>query len=626
MGKNRNQLGARSAETRLFLLDSALSACLALFLTAVSTWENPWIDGSLLVMWALTPQAVARFFRSRPWPKSAAGSFLRCLALVGFAIAVGVTGWQFISASIDLNVGIGLEVTIILLTSWASGFFLFQVQTYRLHDALSFGALSIGLVDGRPDGLLWGVFFVVCFFSAAPIRHQLFDIHAYTARPRLNLRHGGPLIVGTLIFALLVFVGGEAGTRTLLGEQGSGWGEMRTPTDTSREIGWNSILNLSELGRAKKSAEPLFAIKVIDGRTNSAIRPPENKKKNRTLHWRMQVLDQVLNDGSSWRASKKEFRAIINAKTVRYKPSRNYNESARFEVERLSPFNSLVPHIYRTTQVTLLESETPNVSLGRNRRGELAAFGGSRAAAVEGDRFLIGMSKEPFTWGMGDDSDTPNDMHLELPSEEDLGFDIRAEADRVFGVARSLSNKVRHLENYYRESFTYDTETTWAERRRRGDTLLKHFLLDLKVGDCSYFATSACLLLRAAGIPARLAHGFLGMDWDEERNSYVIYEGSAHVWVEYYRPEKGWFWFDGTEFVDSRNVRDAANSDTQDSGSLRNPKDEPKTKNKGILGRLFGNVTDEYNQSRLLMLLIGSIGVIFFLAFLKRPRIAPRRS
>ncbi len=65
------------------------------------------------------------------------------------------------------------------------------------------------------------------------------------------------------------------------------------------------------------------------------------------------------------------------------------------------------------------------------------------------------------------------------------------------------------------------------------------FLEDAEYGYCTHFATAEVMLLRACGIPARLASGFLGNirasdSWTANKDS------NAHAWVEVFDVRLGW--------------------------------------------------------------------------------------
>ena len=69
---------------------------------------------------------------------------------------------------------------------------------------------------------------------------------------------------------------------------------------------------------------------------------------------------------------------------------------------------------------------------------------------------------------------------------------------------------------------------------------LVEFLAAKRRGNCEFFASSCALLLRLAGVPARLVGGYLGGEHNGIGGYYVVTEERAHVWVEAYLEGKGW--------------------------------------------------------------------------------------
>ncbi|MBI2353517.1 MAG: DUF3488 domain-containing protein [Deltaproteobacteria bacterium] len=69
---------------------------------------------------------------------------------------------------------------------------------------------------------------------------------------------------------------------------------------------------------------------------------------------------------------------------------------------------------------------------------------------------------------------------------------------------------------------------------------LEQFLFEKKQGHCEFFASAFALLLRGAGVPARLVGGYLGGEYNELGGYYLISEDMAHVWVEAYIADRGW--------------------------------------------------------------------------------------
>jgi transglutaminase-like putative cysteine protease len=73
---------------------------------------------------------------------------------------------------------------------------------------------------------------------------------------------------------------------------------------------------------------------------------------------------------------------------------------------------------------------------------------------------------------------------------------------------------------------------------------LDEFLFLKRRGNCEFFASSFAVLLRSAGVPARLVGGYYGGEYNDLGGYYLITEEMAHVWVEAYMAGKGWVMVD----------------------------------------------------------------------------------
>lgn len=82
-----------------------------------------------------------------------------------------------------------------------------------------------------------------------------------------------------------------------------------------------------------------------------------------------------------------------------------------------------------------------------------------------------------------------------------------------------------------------------------GKDAINQFMFVSKQGHCEFFASSFALLLRAAGVPARLVGGYLGGEYNEMGGYYLVSEDTAHVWVEAYVSGKGWIRTDPSRFA-----------------------------------------------------------------------------
>jgi protein-glutamine gamma-glutamyltransferase len=76
---------------------------------------------------------------------------------------------------------------------------------------------------------------------------------------------------------------------------------------------------------------------------------------------------------------------------------------------------------------------------------------------------------------------------------------------------------------------------------------LMYFLFENHKGYCAYFAGATLFMLRALGIPSRIAVGFLTENRsDKNKGWYWYYAKQAHAWVQVYFPGYGWLDFDTT--------------------------------------------------------------------------------
>lgn len=75
------------------------------------------------------------------------------------------------------------------------------------------------------------------------------------------------------------------------------------------------------------------------------------------------------------------------------------------------------------------------------------------------------------------------------------------------------------------------------------------FLFGSREGFCEHFASSFVILMRAAGIPARVVTGYQGGEYNSVANYMVVRQRDAHAWAEIYDTERGWLRVDPTAAV-----------------------------------------------------------------------------
>jgi protein-glutamine gamma-glutamyltransferase len=118
---------------------------------------------------------------------------------------------------------------------------------------------------------------------------------------------------------------------------------------------------------------------------------------------------------------------------------------------------------------------------------------------------------------------------------------MTALAAQAMGQGSPLE-RARRLESYLAREYSYTLDFVGRDAANP----LEAFLFTYKTGHCEYFASAMVLLLRSQGIPARLAAGFLGGEYNPLSGYYIVRQSNAHAWVEAYLPDAGWSEFDPT--------------------------------------------------------------------------------
>lgn len=121
---------------------------------------------------------------------------------------------------------------------------------------------------------------------------------------------------------------------------------------------------------------------------------------------------------------------------------------------------------------------------------------------------------------------------------------------------------------------TRDTSYSLAPGKTPSDKdTVEYFLKENKKGYCTYYATTAALLLRSAGIPTRYVEGMYVPKEElakgtEHNKEIEVPDEDAHAWIEVYDEKYG---FVPVEVTPGQGEDDLANLDTPESGENGNP-------------------------------------------------------
>ncbi|MDD2741826.1 MAG: DUF3488 and transglutaminase-like domain-containing protein [Rhodocyclaceae bacterium] len=87
-----------------------------------------------------------------------------------------------------------------------------------------------------------------------------------------------------------------------------------------------------------------------------------------------------------------------------------------------------------------------------------------------------------------------------------------------------------------------------------GENSIDEFLFQSRRGFCEHYAAAFVVLMRAAGIPARVVGGYQGGERNPVDGFLVIRQSDAHAWAEVWLAGKGWVRVDPTASVSPNRV------------------------------------------------------------------------
>ncbi len=101
------------------------------------------------------------------------------------------------------------------------------------------------------------------------------------------------------------------------------------------------------------------------------------------------------------------------------------------------------------------------------------------------------------------------------------------------------------VQQIHNENFYY----TLSPPLYQGRDSLDQFFFDSRRGFCEHYASATAVLLRDAGIPARVVTGYLGGEINPVNGFVVLRQRDAHAWVEYWTSQQGWARVDPTAAI-----------------------------------------------------------------------------
>ncbi len=287
--------------------------------------------------------------------------------------------------------------------------------------------------------------------------------------------------------------------------------------------GFSGEIRLGETGEIETRGTAVMHVHIIDGH-----RPPGG------LKLRGMVLTRF--DGRRWYNPPRlaAHRKLPEGQIQLVDNEQRWRQGQRLSYEvRVAPmgagtlFFAGIPEFLRIDEPELLESPFGDYRVPGRPRG-LLYFAQSFVDGAAASGGIPGYMPPEM-----------RELYLALPAVDPR---IPELVRRITAGMQSDHARAAAIESYLRRSYGYTTRLLSHEVRDP----LADFLFDRRKGHCEYFASAMAVMLRSAGIPARVATGFQDGVYNPISGWWVVRAQDAHSWVEAWLPDRGWTTFDAT--------------------------------------------------------------------------------
>lgn len=121
---------------------------------------------------------------------------------------------------------------------------------------------------------------------------------------------------------------------------------------------------------------------------------------------------------------------------------------------------------------------------------------------------------------------TPSQYDLQIPKQQQDWLNRFSNELQLENLPPEIV--AERIKNHFQRNFFY---SAFLGRETDADLALQDFMIKRKAGHCEYFAAATVLLLRQAGIPARLTNGYAVSEYDSEQDLYIVRGRHAHAWA-----------------------------------------------------------------------------------------------
>jgi len=143
-------------------------------------------------------------------------------------------------------------------------------------------------------------------------------------------------------------------------------------------------------------------------------------------------------------------------------------------------------------------------------------------------------------------------VHGDSEIERAAGLQLPAVSPKVRALANTWRERSQSGEDIVKAALQYFRQNeffyTLSPPLLGGDPV-EEFLFKQRRGFCEHYASAFAILMRAAGVPARVVNGYLGDNFNPTGDFYTIRQSDAHAWTEVWLAGQGWIRVDPVEAV-----------------------------------------------------------------------------
>jgi len=285
-------------------------------------------------------------------------------------------------------------------------------------------------------------------------------------------------------------------------------------------------VNLEQIGSAPSQLQDTIMWVQVSTPPSEA---PSYERQVQPYYWRSQIFSTYT--GSGWQPAARQPYLAENLPPGQAPPGR-YLLKQHFEI--------VVPHTRQLFSVNQPVQASPGI--------DMTATSPDKSLLLQGDiseydvtSFATLVSGNELNSASVIYPQVISQVYLQLPAS--LPGRVRSLAHQITAGASTPYEKAIRIQNYLRLTYPYNNNEGPPPP---GWDAVDYFLFEAQGGFCSYYATAMAVMLRAEGVPARVATGYARGAFNDVQNAYRVAALSAHAWVEVYFPGYDWIEFEPT--------------------------------------------------------------------------------